>query len=141
MVCNPKEEGGLGVINLELQNKALLMKNLDKFYNKKDIPWVDLVWEKHYGNGKLLGHVNKGSFLWRNVLKLLPTYKEMSVIQVKNGHSCFFWKDIWSSQALEQQFPQVYSFAKNKSITVKMAFNQELISDMFNLPPSQECNS
>lgn len=35
MVCIPKIEGGLGVINLEKQNEALHMKNLDKFFNKK----------------------------------------------------------------------------------------------------------
>ena len=35
MVCNSKEEGGLGIINLELQNQALLMKILDKFFNRK----------------------------------------------------------------------------------------------------------
>jgi hypothetical protein len=43
MVCKTKEEGGRGVINLQLQNQALLMKNLDKFFNKKDIPWVHLI--------------------------------------------------------------------------------------------------
>jgi len=32
MVCSPKKEGGLGVINLEKHNEALLMKNLDKFF-------------------------------------------------------------------------------------------------------------
>jgi hypothetical protein len=34
----PKRKGGLGIINLKSQNKALLMKHLDKFYNKKGIP-------------------------------------------------------------------------------------------------------
>jgi hypothetical protein len=29
MVCKTKEERGLGVIDIEQQNKALLMKNLD----------------------------------------------------------------------------------------------------------------
>ena len=43
MVCRTKKEGGLGIINLELQNQALLMKNLDKFYYMKEIPWVNLV--------------------------------------------------------------------------------------------------
>ena len=43
MVCTSKEECGLEVINLELQNQALLTKNLDKFYSKRDIPWVNLV--------------------------------------------------------------------------------------------------
>jgi hypothetical protein len=38
MVCLPKEEGGLGVLNLSIQNEALLLKNLHKFFNKMDIP-------------------------------------------------------------------------------------------------------
>lgn len=78
MVCTSKEEGGLGVINLELQNQALLMKNLDKFFNKKDITWVNLVWEKHYKNGRLPGVVRKGSFWWRDTLKLLSNFKKMA---------------------------------------------------------------
>ena len=45
MVCKPKEEGGLGVLDLQKQNEALLMKNLDKFLNRRDIPRVTMVWE------------------------------------------------------------------------------------------------
>ena len=37
-VCKPKEAGGLGIISLRDQNKALLMKNLYKFYNCMDLP-------------------------------------------------------------------------------------------------------
>ena len=33
-----KKKGGLGVIDLKKHNEALLLKNLDKFFNKKDIP-------------------------------------------------------------------------------------------------------
>jgi hypothetical protein len=33
-----KEKDGLGIINLRSQNNALLLKYLDKFYNKKEIP-------------------------------------------------------------------------------------------------------
>jgi hypothetical protein len=38
MVCRPKDNGGLGVINLDLQNDALLQKYMDKFMNKLYIP-------------------------------------------------------------------------------------------------------
>jgi hypothetical protein len=31
------------IINLRSQNKSLLLKHLDKFYNKKDIPWINLI--------------------------------------------------------------------------------------------------
>jgi hypothetical protein len=39
----PKRNGGVGVINLRSQNTALLLKNLDKFYNRRNIPWVNLI--------------------------------------------------------------------------------------------------
>jgi hypothetical protein len=46
IICKPKAKGGLGIINFQKKNDALLMKFLHKFYNKKlDIPWVKLVWE------------------------------------------------------------------------------------------------
>jgi hypothetical protein len=37
-ICRPKNQGGLGVLDLGIQNKALLLKNLHKFHNKLDIP-------------------------------------------------------------------------------------------------------
>jgi hypothetical protein len=38
MVCRPKDQGGLGIINLRVQSKCLLLKHLHKFYNRADIP-------------------------------------------------------------------------------------------------------
>jgi len=43
MVTKSKEEGGLGVLDLKIQNEALLLKNFHKFYNRADIPWVHLI--------------------------------------------------------------------------------------------------
>jgi hypothetical protein len=39
-ICRPKDQGGLGVLNLHIQNNALMLKNLHKFYNRLDVPWV-----------------------------------------------------------------------------------------------------
>jgi hypothetical protein len=38
MVTKHKLKGGLGVLNLRSQNEALLMKNLDEFYNREELP-------------------------------------------------------------------------------------------------------
>jgi hypothetical protein len=43
MVTKPKNRGGLRVINLRMQNEALLVKNLHKFFNNADLPWVKLI--------------------------------------------------------------------------------------------------
>jgi hypothetical protein len=46
----------LGILQLEFQNEALLLKYFHKLFNKADVPWVHLVWEKYYSNGKLPNH-------------------------------------------------------------------------------------
>jgi hypothetical protein len=69
LVCLPKHEGGLGVHNLQTQNDALLLKNLHKFFNRHDIPWVNLIWERHYSFGGLPSTDKKvGSFWWKDVI-------------------------------------------------------------------------
>lgn len=65
MVCLPKSEGGLCVLNLRIQNEALLLKLLYKFFNRKDTPWVHVVWERIYKNGKLPDNIKRGSFWCR----------------------------------------------------------------------------
>jgi hypothetical protein len=49
----PKRKVGMGIINLKSQNNALLLKHLDKFYNKRDVPWVKLIWNTYYPNGEV----------------------------------------------------------------------------------------
>jgi hypothetical protein len=44
----PKDKGGLGTKDLYLQNDALLLKHLHKFYNKVDVPRVQLIWNTCY---------------------------------------------------------------------------------------------
>jgi hypothetical protein len=48
MVCKPKKKGGLGILNLKLQNEALLLKYLHKFYDKMETHWVQLLWNTNY---------------------------------------------------------------------------------------------
>jgi hypothetical protein len=40
VVCTPKEEGGLGALNLQTHNEALILKHLHKFFNRINLPWV-----------------------------------------------------------------------------------------------------
>lgn len=38
LVCRPKNRGGLGIIDLQLQSQALLLKQLFKFYSHANTP-------------------------------------------------------------------------------------------------------
>jgi hypothetical protein len=115
----PKRNWGLGIINLRSQNKALLIKHLDKFYNKADIPWVNLIWNTHYTNGEV-PHATKdrGSFWWRDVLKLTDWFIGITKCKVGDRTTVLFWEDVWNDHLLQHRFPMLYSFAKNKSISV-----------------------
>jgi hypothetical protein len=95
MVCLPKSEGGLGVLQLENHNDALLLKNLHKFFNKADIPWVHLIREKQYGNGRLPNHILKGSFWWQDNLRLMEKFKSCASGTVQSGSTCSFWHGSW----------------------------------------------
>jgi hypothetical protein len=90
-VCRPKEQGGFGVLNLEVQNQALLLKNLDKFYNNAEVPWVKLVRDKYYNDGNLPNMSNVGSFWWRSHLKLLDTYKAIAECNLGSGNSTAYF--------------------------------------------------
>ena len=78
LVCRPKHKGGLGVLDLKIQNQGLLLKQLHKFYNHRDIPWVDLVWNTYYDG--LVPHASGpcGSFWWKDVMNLVPTYRAVT---------------------------------------------------------------
>ena len=114
LVCRPKSKGGLGILNLGLQNDALLLKHLNKFYNKMDVPWVQLVWDSYYFERIPHDTVLCGSFWWRDVCKLMDNFRAVTSVDVHSGDTVQFWSDYWkignSSVPLQDRFPRLYSF-------------------------------
>lgn len=140
MVCRSKDEGGLGVLNLQTQNEALLIKHLSKFFNREDTPWVSLIWEAYYESGKLSGTGNKGSFWWRDVLKLLDKFKGMARVEINNGKSCLLWEDLWENEPIIHKCPELYSFVKKKNISFAESASTVPFHGLFHLPLSQQAH-
>jgi hypothetical protein len=136
LVCLPKPEGGLGVLNLTVQNESLLLKHLHKFYNRAPIPWVQLVWTKYYSRDKLpvAGTTFRGSFWWRDILKLIDQFKGIAMVSVRDGKSCFLWHDLWNGTVCSQSFPELFSSAKNQNISVSVAAANSPLHAHFHLP-------
>ena len=78
----------------------------------------------------------KGSFWWRDLLKLLDSFKGMAIVNVKDGKSCLLWQDMWLNQLPKLNFPELYSFAMNPQITLYDALSASSPSDLFHLPIS-----
>lgn len=96
MVCRPKDKGGLSAINLRLQNIAMLLKFLVKFYNGADLPSVHLVWNSYYQTKAPHMIMNKGSFWWRDIIELSDIFRGIAKCTVSSGTSELFWEDLWN---------------------------------------------
>jgi hypothetical protein len=135
-VCRPKTQGGLGVINLEWQNKALLMKCLHKFFNRVNIPWVNIIWDTHYNNS-LPSAKPVGSFWWKDILKIQDSFKEIAQVEIGNGKSTLLWHDLWNGKRISENFPELWSFASVKEINISQA-RLASPNELFHIPLSAE---
>jgi hypothetical protein len=142
LVCQPKSKGGLGIMDLKVQNQGLLMKFLHKFFNKHDVPWVMLVWEKYYQDGA--PHTKKpcGSFWWRDVSSLFDIYRGVKKCSVNIGDIVLLWKDCWMGDIIPQDaFPHLFSFALNEDCSVMQYTESDQASRHFFLPMSVEAGT
>jgi hypothetical protein len=109
LVQKPKHKCGLGVLDLRLQNDALLLKQLHKFYNHSTTPWVQLIWHKYY-NHKVPHAANEvGSFWWTFLLRLNTLYRGIARCSLGDGSSVTFWDDLWTTDILVTKFPRLFS--------------------------------
>lgn len=127
----PKEKGGLGVINLRLQNDALLMKHLHKFYNKLDIPWVQLIWFRYYTSKVPHASREVGSFWWKDVLRLNVLYRTIAHCTVGDGSTVCFREDDWSRPILRHAYPRLASYSISEGISVLDVMQTEDLDSLF----------
>jgi hypothetical protein len=115
MLYKPKKKGGLGILNLKLQNEALLLKYPHKFYNKLDTPWVHLLWNTYY-QGKIPRAMDPvGSFWLKCICKLMPILRGFVSSTIKDFSTNMFWIDAWLDEINAGNFPRAYSFVINVS--------------------------
>jgi hypothetical protein len=69
---------------------------------------------------------DKGSFWWRDVLKLCDNFRGIA--------KCLVGTDIWNDLLLQHKFPRLYSFAKNKNIFAEQFLMHNHIGEQFHMP-------
>lgn len=104
-VCRVKDKGGLGVITLYIQNVALLLKHLHKFYTAVGMPWVRLIWDSYYRAKVPHLNFNKGSFWWRDIIQLTDIFRAISHCIIQFGTTVLLWDDLWNGEIRRNKFP------------------------------------
>ena len=122
MVCKLKDKGGLGVINLHVQNRALLLKQLDKFYNNADTPWVKLIRDSYYHDTVPHAVTLSGSFWWRGIRNLMDSWRLITHCKLGSGSSVLFWEDLWHKEILAKNFHGYFRLPRISNLPSKSFF-------------------
>ena len=127
VMCQPKDQGGLGIHNLEIQNKCLLSKWLFKLLNEDGL-WQELLRNKYIKN-KTLGSCEKkptDSHFWKSLMNIKDNFMELGHFNVKDGTQTRFWVDTWlGNKPLKDRFPVLFNIVRRK---------QDYVAQVLSLP-------
>ena len=120
VLCCSKDQGGLGILNLDAQNKCLLSKWLFKLINEQGV-WQTLLRRK-YLQFKSLTQVEYSpgdSHFWSGLMHVKPEFLRWGKFKLGNGSLIRFWEDTWlGNEPLKNQYPALYNIVRKKSALV-----------------------
>jgi hypothetical protein len=125
ILCQPKDQGGLGIRNLDIQNTALLSKWLYKLLTT-DGTWQELIRNKYLGSKPLSQAFWKpgDSHFWSGLMKVKSDFLRFGSFSIKNGTQIRFWEDQWlGTSPLREQYPCLYHIVRHKQATVAEVFS------------------
>ncbi|WVZ49884.1 hypothetical protein U9M48_001207 [Paspalum notatum var. saurae] len=114
-IRQPKEQGGLGIIDLEVQNKCLLSKCLFKLVNEDGI-WQTILRNKYlkskpFGSGTKRPGVSQ---FWAGLMDVKQDFISLGSFHIGDGS-----QDTWcGNQPLKNIYPSLFNIVRKKGATV-----------------------
>uniref|UniRef100_A0A8I6YB20 Reverse transcriptase zinc-binding domain-containing protein n=1 Tax=Hordeum vulgare subsp. vulgare TaxID=112509 RepID=A0A8I6YB20_HORVV len=134
IICRPKDQGGLGIENLEVKNRCLLSKWLFKLSVESEGMWLQILKNK-YLQQKTLAQVTVrpgDSPFWKGLMKTKTAFFNMTKFIIGNGESTRFWEDNWlGDEPLALQYPQLYNIAQRRQTIVAAVLRETPLNIQF----------
>jgi hypothetical protein len=133
--------GGLGVLDLQKMNEALLAKWFWRLENSSGL-WQTIVHNKYVKNRPIISVKKRpsDSHFWKGILSVRDKIYNYYKKNIGNGKNSSFWKNIWCDNVkLANKYPNLFEFAYDKDITVhnvissnfqSLTFRRRLIGDL-----------
>jgi len=133
ILCKPRCTGGLGILDLETQNKCLLSKWLFKLFNEEGL-WQQVLRNK-YVKDKCLSQIEKrpgDSQFWSGLMDVKELFLQHGSFKVQNGQQTRFWEDVWvGREPLMRLFPDLYRIVRKKGVSVASVINSTPLNISF----------
>ncbi|GKV26427.1 hypothetical protein SLEP1_g35728 [Rubroshorea leprosula] len=122
-MCVEKGKGGLGVVDLERKNGALLGKWWFRLGDGLDSLWKRVIWEKYYGGRRERDVTSveglNMSQIWKDIVSLGSRSERLSKMLVRgfkwevgDGSCVDFWSDKWvGDKSLKELYPRLFVLA------------------------------
>lgn len=116
-VCRAKEDGGLGIKQLDTQNACLLMKLLHRLHHPADSAWAHWI-GAHVHLPDLGGDMARAH--WTALRDLLPAYQCITIVSVGDSRDTSFWDDTWLLDVpLADKMPALHSHFTARATSVR----------------------
>jgi mannosylglycoprotein endo-beta-mannosidase len=126
-VCQPRDQGGLGLTNLDVKNISLLCKWLWRLENEEG-DWQKILKFKYFKNGiitqdrKYVGC----SHFWSGLMEVKNVFYSCCKRVLGDGCKTRFWEDVWvGEKPLSVLFPRLYNLTFSQGVSVARVFAQD----------------
>jgi hypothetical protein len=129
-VCQPKEEGVLGVRDIRLVNLSLLAKWRWRLIHHDDALWKEVLREKYGNNIGEVGTNGGGNWhrhtsrWWKDIMTIddgdgANWFNTELVRKVHNGLDTYFWKTKWRGEVVFcNKYPRLFAISNQKEAKV-----------------------
>lgn len=116
-VCRAKEDGGLGIKQLDAENACLLLKLLHGLHHLGDSAWAH--WVADQVRLSDLGGDMAGVH-WSALRDLLPAYQHITTVSIGDDRNTSFWDDTWLLDGpLAEKMPALHSHFAGRATSVR----------------------
>jgi len=133
VVCTPKDQGGLGVLNLDVDNKCLLSKWLFKLLNG-DRVWQQMLRNKYLRDKTLtqVQYLPRDSQFWAGLMKVKEEFLSLGKFDLGDGSQVRFLEDSWiRPRPLKSLFPALYNIVRRKNAYVRSVLSMTPLNIAF----------
>jgi hypothetical protein len=142
-ICTSKNEGGLGIRNLQAMNQSLLLMTAWRIADNRDTYLYSVLKSKYFVDSSIWRpNVNTPkSVFWASILKVLPILKDHTFYQLSSGQVsiwstpwCNGWVNIYDSLIIQERNFVYPAQVKDLWIGSQKQWNNHLIEALFQEP-------